>query len=61
MLEEYNKDTRITTILDMFDWYILPVANPDGYAYTWQGDEVVLNSLQLNTHFHVAATPQAHL
>ncbi|KAF4528948.1 hypothetical protein B566_EDAN017340 [Ephemera danica] len=21
--------------LDLADWYILPVANPDGYVYTW--------------------------
>jgi len=27
-------DSDITSLLSTFDWYILPVANPDGYEYT---------------------------
>ena len=23
-----------------FDWYILPVLNPDGYKHTWEGDRM---------------------
>lgn len=42
MLDNYNKNANITAMVDMFDWYILPVTNPDGYAYTWQDDEVTL-------------------
>ena len=43
MVDNYNKDTDLATIVDMFDWYILPSTNPDGYAYTWQGAEVLLH------------------
>ncbi|KAF4522163.1 hypothetical protein B566_EDAN010423 [Ephemera danica] len=25
-------------LLDIVDWYILPVANPDGYVYSWEED-----------------------
>ncbi len=25
-------------LLDLADWVILPLANPDGYAYTWSAD-----------------------
>jgi len=40
MLDNYKKDPDLTAMVDMFDWYVLPVANPDGYAYTWTGQNV---------------------
>ncbi|KAF4522167.1 hypothetical protein B566_EDAN010427 [Ephemera danica] len=30
--------TAETSMLDLADWYILPVANPDGYVYSWNED-----------------------
>lgn len=39
MLEKYKFDQDLTAMVDNFDWYILPVTNPDGYAYTWTGDK----------------------
>nr|XP_006822141.1 PREDICTED: carboxypeptidase A4-like [Saccoglossus kowalevskii] len=35
MLHTYTEDSRVTRLLDMFDLYILPVFNVDGYDYTW--------------------------
>ncbi len=35
LLSNYSKDPNITHIVDQFDYYILPVFNVDGYAYTW--------------------------
>ena len=32
--QEHDTDTDIAGLLDEFDWYILPVANPDGYEYS---------------------------
>ena len=29
-----SNDATVKTLLDKFDWYILPVANPDGYVYS---------------------------
>lgn len=34
----YNADPAITELLDTHDFHIMPVVNPDGYAYSW--DEV---------------------
>ncbi len=31
MIENYNQNKAL---VDSFEWYFLPVANPDGYAYT---------------------------
>jgi murein tripeptide amidase MpaA len=31
----YGTDPRITRIMDRVEFMILPVANPDGYVYTW--------------------------
>ncbi len=40
LLSEYGKDQTITHLVDQFDYYILPVFNVDGYAYTWTNGEV---------------------
>ncbi len=34
MIREYDHNANITALIDMYDWYILPVVNPDGYEYT---------------------------
>lgn len=34
-LSGYGTDPTITHFVDQFDYYILPVFNVDGYAYTW--------------------------
>lgn len=39
LLSNYSVDPTITHLVDQFDYYILPVFNVDGYAYTWtKGD-----------------------
>lgn len=35
LLSNYSKDPTITHLVDQFDYYVLPVFNVDGYAYTW--------------------------
>jgi len=35
ILNNYGTDTEVTTFVDTYDLYFLPVANPDGYAYSW--------------------------
>ena len=27
-------------LVDGLDWYIVPVVNPDGYAYSWSDDRL---------------------
>jgi carboxypeptidase A2 len=33
-------DANAIRLTDAYDWYILPVINPDGYAYTWANDRL---------------------
>ncbi|CAF0843976.1 unnamed protein product [Adineta ricciae] len=40
LLSNYSIDPTITHIVDQFDYYILPVFNVDGYAYTWSKDRL---------------------
>jgi murein tripeptide amidase MpaA len=39
-LSNYSHDATITHLIDQFDYYILPVFNVDGYAYTWTNDRL---------------------
>ncbi|RWS09155.1 carboxypeptidase B-like protein, partial [Dinothrombium tinctorium] len=36
LLAGYGKDEKTTTIVDKYDFYILPCANPDGYEFTFE-------------------------
>jgi murein tripeptide amidase MpaA len=36
LVEDYATDPLIKELRDRYDWFIMPVANPDGYVYTWQ-------------------------
>lgn len=38
LVEGYGVDPRITTVMNEVEFLIVPVANPDGYVYTWTND-----------------------
>ncbi len=33
-VDRYGKDPQITKMLRAYDWYLLPIHNPDGYEYS---------------------------
>ena len=35
MLNNYNNDAQVRDLMDHYDWHFLPVANPDGYDFTF--------------------------
>ncbi|XP_033729870.1 carboxypeptidase B-like [Pecten maximus] len=35
-----NNDPDIANLLDKFDWYLVPLVNPDGYEYSRNGDRM---------------------
>ena len=35
LLTQYSADPRVQVLVDAIDFYIVPIANPDGFAYTW--------------------------
>jgi len=35
LIDDYLSDRKVKELVDMYDWYLLPVVNPDGYSYTW--------------------------
>lgn len=46
LVENYAENQAL---VDMIDWYIHPVVNPDGYIYTWSTVSIIFqcyNSLQ---------------
>ena len=34
MMTSYGSDGTVTRLLDRYDWYLMPVYNPDGYVYS---------------------------
>lgn len=35
MATSYGSDSEVTSLIDSFDWYFIPMVNPDGYLFTW--------------------------
>lgn len=35
LLSDYGTDPYVTDLVDRIEWLLLPIANPDGYVYTW--------------------------
>ncbi|KAL7751534.1 hypothetical protein RI367_002997 [Sorochytrium milnesiophthora] len=40
LLSSYGKDKQATQLLDTAEVLIVPIANPDGYVYTWTGERL---------------------
>ncbi|RDX54557.1 hypothetical protein OH76DRAFT_1373345 [Lentinus brumalis] len=38
LVADASEEFALSTWLDYFDFYIIPVPNPDGYIYTWETD-----------------------
>lgn len=36
----YGTDEAITSLLDLYDFHVMTVTNPDGYAFTWSDDRL---------------------
>ncbi|KAH7041540.1 uncharacterized protein B0I36DRAFT_380267 [Microdochium trichocladiopsis] len=40
LVVNYNNDTAVKAVLDKYDFYILPIVNPDGFVYTQTTDRL---------------------
>ncbi|MFN0131981.1 MAG: M14 family zinc carboxypeptidase [Phycisphaerales bacterium] len=40
LLADYGSDPRVTTIMNNVEFVILPVANPDGYEWSWTNERL---------------------
>lgn len=49
LVDNYVTDAQVQALVDKYQFYLLPVVNPDGYEYTWTDvntlDEPCLSSL----------------
>lgn len=40
LVSKQSTDSSIKDLLEKFDWHFIPVANPDGYVYTWTSNRM---------------------
>lgn len=40
LLENYHSDKEAKYLMDTYDFHLIPIANPDGYSYTWKGSRM---------------------
>ncbi|XP_057372789.1 carboxypeptidase A1-like [Daphnia carinata] len=45
----YGTDAEITALVDQYDWKFVPVANPDGYSYSWTNDRMWRKNRAINS------------
>lgn len=48
LVNEHGVDPRITSLVDGIAWHIVPVANPDGYEYTWDSNRLWRKTRKVN-------------
>jgi len=49
LLCNYSQNSDITTIMDNYEWVIIPLVNPDGYNYTWTTDRLWRKNRRINS------------
>ena len=49
LINQYSNNSEVNDLLNLVDIYVLPVANPDGYVYTWDKDRWWRKNRQPNT------------
>ncbi|XP_069476469.1 carboxypeptidase B-like [Ambystoma mexicanum] len=52
----YGSETQMTSLLDTLDFYILPVVNVDGYAYTWTNNRMWRKTRSRNANSNCIGT-----
>ena len=57
----YNVDQETKEVIDAFDWYILPSANPDGYEYSWKTVLDIYLMITLHNSFSYIISVNAYL
>lgn len=40
LLTNYGSDTRVTSLLDQCEVFVVPIVNPDGFSYTWTNNRL---------------------
>lgn len=49
LLEEYNIDEKVTSLMNTWDIHIVPTVNPDGYVFSHERVSQFKVSLKLST------------
>lgn len=50
LLANYGSDPNVTALVNAVEWYLVPVANPDGYIYSWDSERLWRKNRRLNAN-----------
>jgi hypothetical protein len=48
LCEKYQKQKEVTQLLNKLEFVFVPIVNPDGYEYTWNGDRLWRKNRRVN-------------
>jgi len=54
LVKDYKSDRRVTALLNKYDWYIMPIANPDGYVHSHEQERFWRKTRSSNYGTHCA-------
>ena len=59
MTRDYETDSEVAYLVNTYDWYFLPVMNPDGYEFAYYGvRQLCVNTSHLPWKVYFCAIPK---
>ena len=55
LIDDYASDSDVQNLVDTYDWYFIPIVNPDGYVYSWEAVSYIIFYIILSIDVSLSA------